>query len=1118
VKALAACLLCLVQPAQRSPRDALPERVRALVGEDWRPISGDESLRYTYEPLTYSAETWYGSTFWTGPDWTRVGKDWQHSGTQVASVRVFHAPTPGRVHVTGHAYKADTKCGDGVVTMVRHNGRTVWRAEIDAADATGAEHDLTLDLAAEDRLQFVLHRRGEISCDTTYWDPVIAYEDGTAFRASEGFSDTPGLWTYEMETDAGASDPLAEGWEAEQWSSPDGARGLLYVSRGRSETAEQTMRFTGLAPDSVYSVWDAEGADRAVRTGDDLMRSGLRLALPYAGSVALVYETCVVAPGTAPPQAPEGVDAKPDPAGVRLTWSAAPDARRYVVWRDGDVLAVGVEGTGCLDESADATQPHRYAVQSERGFLRSAPALAALNADQRPEAALWAMVEGDWLRSDALTGANADWRGATGRALASAADLARRLGRRTEPAELAQLQERQVSLDPADRAAQRDLYLQARWLKRRIALANPLLDFGPLLFAEHVPTSYSHLVMQYFGWRARPGGGLYVLEEPGRSLQTRDLLAGQLEGGSVLDPCLHWDGRRIVFSYSKCTPDDPYFHVYEVCADGTGLRQLTSGEYEDLMPQYLPDGGIIFCSTRRRGYARCFGGQFGDRWHVYTLHRMDADGGHLQTLSFHETNEWFPTVLNDGSIAYARWDYVDRHPVLHQNLWRTNPDGTGAAVLWGNHTESPHCCFEAQPIPGSSKIICTASAHHSITGGSIMIVDPNVDYDGQAAVERITPEVHFPEAEGWISQYYATPWPLSEDYYLVSYSHERLIPEPDPNLPNALGLYLLDRWGNRELLYRDPQIGCTSPIPLRATAMPPVMPSALRPDAADEGRFLLLDVYRGLPSEYRGQVKALRIVQVLPKATPIGDVPPIGLAGQEPGKMVLGTVPVESDGSACFTAPARKPLLFQALDERGMAIQTMRSLAYLQPGEETSCIGCHERRTTTPETLAPLAARRAPSAIVPGPDGTRPFSFVRLVQPVLDRHCVKCHGDEKPDSGLSLTATIEDCWTKSYVSLTGGRTFWQGDTNDQNAAAALVPRYGGWNPVHLTTPGGLYGSRGSRLMRLLLAGHHDVRLDAESLERLAIWIDANALFYGTFDPAEQAKQLRGEVIAEPELQ
>jgi hypothetical protein len=942
---------------------------------------------------------------------------------------------------------------------LRHNGRTVWRQEIEAIDGQGLAHDVALEPAAGDRLQFVLHRRGEITCDTTYWDPTIAYEAGPAFRASEGFSDQPGLWTYEMETDAGAVNALAPGWQAQQWGSPDGRRGLLFAARGESAVAVQMVRFVGLTPGATYRV--RTDTDDTRRLGEDLARPGLPLALPAGDQVALQYELSTGATTTAVPDPPSAVSAEAGEGGVRLAWEAAPGAGVHVVWRDGDVIALVDGQSELLDGAVDAEQPHRYAVETQRGFLRSRPAQAAVHPEQRPELDLWAMVEEDWRRSGGG--------------------------------------------DP-----------QVLWEERQALLDGALPKDTPLLFVKRVPTDYSHLVMQYFGWRARPGGGLYVLEKPGYSLHVRNLLEGQLEGGSVLDPCLSYDGKRVVFSYTHCRPDDPYFHLYEIGIDGTGLRQLTSGEYEDLMPEYLPDGGIIFCSTRRRGYARCFGAQFGDRWHVYTLHRMDADGGNLRTLSFHETNEWFPAVLNDGSVAYARWDYVDRHPVLHQNLWRTNPDGTSPVTLWGNHTESPHCCFEAQPIPGSRKIVCTASAHHSVTGGSIILVDPDVDYDGEAAIERLTPEVRFPEAEGWIDGYYATPWPLSEDHYLVSYSHEKLVPEPDPNPPNALGIYLIDRHGHRELLYRDPDIGSTSPIPLRPRPRPPVVPSALPEHATDSGEFLLLDANQGLPGDLRGQVKALRVVQVLPKATPIGDVPPVGLAGQEPARMVLGTVPVAPDGSARFVAPARKPLLFQALDERGFALQTMRSATYLQPGETASCVGCHEPRTTAPEARAPTA-QRAPSAITPGPDGCAPFSYVRLVQPVLDRYCIACHGTENPAGAVDLTGTIEGTWTRSYLALTGGRTFWQGDTNAQNAGAALVPRFGGWNSVHLTPAGGAYGARGSRFLRLL-QGHEGVKLDRDSLERLAIWIDSNALFYGTYDPAEQARQLRGEAIDPPELQ
>ena len=560
---------------------------------------------------------------------------------------------------------------------------------------------------------------------------------------------------------------------------------------------------------------------------------------------------------------------------------------------------------------------------------------------------------------------------------------------------------------------------------------------------------------------------------------------------------------------------DSFYHIYEVHTDGTGLRQLTQGEYEDLMPNYLPDGGIIFCSTRRRGHARCFGDQFGPRWHVYTLHRMDGDGGNIRTLSFHETNEWFPTVAPSGHILYSRWDYVDRHPVVHQNLWACRPDGTNPAALWGNHTETPHCTFQLEPVPNTTKIVFTGSAHHSITGGSIAVVEPVRGPDGEQALTRLTPEVPFPEAEGRLEEYYDSPWPLSEDFFLVGYSSKPLIFEPEPNDPAALGVYVLDRHGNRELIYRDPAIGSSNPIPLVPRPRPPILASALPLKPPATGELVLADVYRGLDHVARGSIKALRIVQILPKTTPVADQPRVGLAGQEPSRAVLGTVPVEPDGSARFLVPAQKPILFQALDQNGFAYQTMRSITYLQPGETNSCLGCHEHRTEAPRRQAIQALQRPPSQIQPGPDGSRPFSYVRLVQPILDSHCIHCHGTQKPAAGLDLTGTVQEGFTRSYWSLCKKSAY---GGSSQEGAESFVPRYGGWNSVHLTTPGGTYGARGSRLMQILLQEHRGVRLGREEVSRIALWIDCNSIFYGVYDPAEQARQLRGEIVSLPEVQ
>ena len=271
-----------------------------------------------------------------------------------------------------------------------------------------------------------------------------------------------------------------------------------------------------------------------------------------------------------------------------------------------------------------------------------------------------------------------------------------------------------------------------------------------------------------------------------------------------------------------------------------------------------------------------------------------------------------------------------------------------------------------------------------------------------------------------------------------------------------------------------------------------------------EGTFFMHNVYTAWPRLPEDSVKRLRIVQVLPKTTPNVNNPMLGLANASPGKQVLGTVPVEADGSAHFRAPAGVPLAFQALDELGRAVQIMRSVTYLQPGERMGCVGCHEPTATAPtvRTMA-TALLRSPSVIAPGPDGSRPLSYPLLVQPVLDAQCVRCHNREKAEGKVVLTGEPAGHYTASFNSL-----------------APLVS-YASWgrrpNSEPATKPG-FFGARGSRLMKLLLDRHHDVELSAEEIERLATWMDANALFYGTFDPADQARQQRGERIEGPAIE
>ena len=677
-----------------------------------------------------------------------------------------------------------------------------------------------------------------------------------------------------------------------------------------------------------------------------------------------------------------------------------------------------------------------------------------------------------------------------------------------------------------------DLWRRVHVVRRRIAFANPLADVGPLLFVKRVPSCFSHQLTQYSGMCARPGGGVFVLDAPGESMRCRQLAT--LPSGSYLHPEVSWDGRRVLFAFCEADSapvnrqahQDRHYHLFEIAADGSSPRQLTEGPYDDFSPRYLPDGKILFLSTRRGGFHRCGAGPCP----VHTMALANADGSDPRVISFHETHEWDPAVLNDGRIIYTRWDYVDRNAVHYQHLWSARPDGSDVRAFYGNNTFNPVGLWEARAVPDSNLVMATAGAHHAMTAGSIVLLDVARGIDGLRPISRLTPDALFPESESrvqrwhapagvssaptvppaerrWPGHCYRTAYPLSETYFLAAYSFDPLIGEPDANRANMFGLYLVDRFGNKELIYRDVNIGSLWPTPLRARRRPPVLASTLRETYQGEGTFFVQNVYESWPKLPENEtVKRLRILQVLPKTTPHANTPRVGLANASPGKQVLGTVPVEPDGSAYFRAPARIPLSFQALDERGMAIQTMRSLTYLQPGEHATCIGCHQYRNHVPSTrFSALARKRPPSTIAAGPDGSKPLSYPILVQPVLDKHCVDCHSGPKAAGGIVLTGTPDGSFTASYNALAPLVAFsqWKGTPKS--------------NFEPLTRPN-LFGARASKLTTLLLKGHEGVELSEEDLERLVTWMDANALFYGTFDANDQKRQQNGERIAGPALE
>ena len=713
-------------------------------------------------------------------------------------------------------------------------------------------------------------------------------------------------------------------------------------------------------------------------------------------------------------------------------------------------------------------------------------------------------------------------------------------------------------------AARAALEKEIRALRRRLIFSHPALNFDRLLASQRgIPyTCAPHMVDQYTGRCSRPGPGLVVIEDWKNSPRKREPLKGKLPLGAVLNPDLHWDGERVIFAFCdhtakrpaaavgvaaptvlagaargkigeiirKLDPENPLFKdaagtydpnpvahlryfIWEAAVDGSWVRQLTgtpqdkmetwcgrqTSLIEDADPCYLPDGGFAFNSTRCQSFGRCHWGRYTPAFLIY---RADGDGSNIRQLSFGEANEWEPAVLNDGRLVYTRWDYINRNAVWYQSLWTMKPDGTGTAHFYGNYTMHPGVQAETQPIPDSHVVVATAAAHHYITAGSLILIDTHKGEDGPAPLTRLTPEIPWPESEGWnLPGCYAAPYPVNDTLFFASFSPESLRQTESERTttnpwgawptPKAYGIWLVDSLGGRELIYQDPEIGTFTPIPIRKRVRPPVIPSVLPPaeTAPDFGVCYVENVYDCREPLEKGSVKYLRVNELLnqPAAKKCNWNASLDL---DLHKRPLGVVPVGEDGSAAFRIPARKPIQLQALNADGMAVFTMRSFIYAQKGEVLGCAGCHEdkMRSRLPQDLA---KRR--EIVDPQPtlalDYEGGFSFMRTVQPVFDRHCIRCHGLASDGKGgnepLNLIGTQAGPnlisrklvkWIESYQETGASKT------NDYFAVA-------------------------SPLTAILKKGHNGITLSKDEWNALIIWMDLNVPHYSNghygFNCAEQ---------------
>ena len=692
-----------------------------------------------------------------------------------------------------------------------------------------------------------------------------------------------------------------------------------------------------------------------------------------------------------------------------------------------------------------------------------------------------------------------------------------------ELATLGELEQKAAKLTEGDR----ELYFEIRRVKRAIMFRNPVVDFDKLLFIDKPypqGREAKHETRHRLGYQAVPGGRLLILEGLGPGGHLRQVMPQAPLHGSFWRPDLSFDGAKIVFCFKP--HNEKSYHLYEIGVDGSGLRQLTDGIYDDFDPIYLPDGHIMFSTTRGHTYVRCM-----PPTNAFVLARCDADGKNIYIVSRNNEPDYLPSLMNDGRVIYTRWEYTDKPLWRAQGLWTVNPDGTQVQTFWGNQTVWPDLMKDVRAIPGSRRVMFTGSAHHNWFSGTVGIIDPDKGFNFPDGLTKVTAELAYPEsgngpvdpiessryrADGAFSAYYS-PYPLSEEDFLVS-----------ANRGGKFVLYLMDTDGNRELIYEGSH-NILYAMPLRPRPRPPVLadrvawPSRDERDKPSPGVIYSANVYYGAPPELQDKARFLRVLNIEHKTytywhrRPYLSTGPVVSAVQSEGvKRIFGTVPIEKDGSVAFYAPSGYPLHFQLLDKEYRALQTMRSFTGVMPGEQRGCLGCHESHSRTPafQSQPTLALYAEPRTIQPPPWGTATVSFPRFVQPVLDQYCGKCHqGDGEARKVVDFTDRPGFLiFSEPYLLLTGRPAWGRPYEKPENPPAGFgianilhVEGYDQRDPAAYQTPAPLTAlSRNSRLIDIASSGkHYDVKVDSLSLRKLIAWVDTMAPYRG----AEEVREL-----------
>jgi len=746
-----------------------------------------------------------------------------------------------------------------------------------------------------------------------------------------------------------------------------------------------------------------------------------------------------------------------------------------------------------------------------------------------------ALLEADWVRQAVTQDLHRDAKKLRASIAAMCARVERMSADSQSSATMRSMRTRAAEA-PDDLPRLRQLWIEARRHLRQIVLASPALAFDRLVLVKQFAPHTVRNITRSYSWKHKPGGDVCVLSGLRPDGKVRGLIDGRLGPGFVWGLDLWWDGDRVVFGYAKqpTWPPPvntssareegtnvfklrqiyPPMHIFEVDADGSDLRQLTDHPYwNDFEPTYCANGDVVFASDRCGRSAEC-GNEKYDHSNP-NLYVMSPDGTSVRQFTDNKDIDRYPHTLDNGLVAYTHWEYQERHFMEVHALWTARPDGTLSDALFKHHLRAPCGLRDTRSIPGSSKLVSTATGHHTFAWGPVVIVDPGVGLNSDRGISIVTPGVRVqegrmagqPVSEGGVLDrggLYQTPWALSEKCFLASYSYPRPNCEASGGADsNGFAIYLIDVYGNRELIYRDQLLSCTFPIPLRKRPRPPIVPD-IRATPGEPATCYVTDVYDGLTGVPRGTIKHLRIAQHVgwpldAKRGAMHYIP--GSAGAKhlafqswSPVRVIGTVPVERDGSAHFTVPPDTALYFQALDERHMEVRRMRSMVSLKTAEVRGCTGCHETRAHAPaaRSAVPLALRHPPVTPTPPPWGAHQLlGYEWLVQPILDRHCVRCHGADKPEAGLDLTGRrATDGLYQSFRTLLGAR----------KRGPRLVSTSNRFSNADVTKPK-QFGSHRSRLIQMLLndeSHQRQVRLNESEWLSLVTWIDANAPYYDAF--------------------